>query len=94
MLNKNIKKMNTRNFENSNFKNYANFSKCQNNSEKLSDFGKIFDRNCVGVIDRPNYEEGRKAITDIFDNVFCTTYTEEHIMKNLHYYPRGIIEIE
>jgi len=56
--------------------------------------GKIFDRNCVGVIDRPNYEEGRKAITDIFDNVFCTTYTEEHIMKNLHYYPRGIIEIE
>jgi hypothetical protein len=57
--------------------------------------GKLFDKNCIAVIEKPTIEEGRQAAFEFFGNKFCFTYTdEEQVKKILHYFPRGLIEVE
>ena len=57
--------------------------------------GKIFDKDCVALIKAESYDAMRRLAHDLFDNVFCTTYTEAEYDQGgmSNYYPRGKIEV-
>jgi len=55
--------------------------------------GRTFDCNCVARITAPTYEEARARAFEIFGRKFCFTHREEDYLDNLHYYPRGIIDV-
>ena len=58
--------------------------------------GNTFDKDCVGAIEAPSYEEGRDKLFEIFKGIFCFTYDEKEFEKLdcMDYYPRGIIPIK
>lgn len=54
--------------------------------------GKVFDNNCVAVIEAENYEAGRALAFKLFSAKFCMAHPEEHLGKiTLEWYPRGLI---
>lgn len=54
---------------------------------------KIIDNNCVGVIKAESYKRMREIAFEMFGENFATTYTEIEINKVMHYFPRGLIEL-
>jgi len=57
--------------------------------------GKVFDKDCIAIIEAPNYNAGRKRAFDLFDSKFCWIYTKEDIdLQRSYYFPRGIIPVE
>lgn len=54
--------------------------------------GKIFDKNCVAMIECENETDGRNIANDVFDRKWCWLYTNESDIT-LVYYPRGIIKL-
>ena len=56
--------------------------------------GKIFNKDCVAVINHEKPEEGRELAFKYFGPKFCFEYPEKHFkMDSMHYYPRGFIEV-
>lgn len=56
--------------------------------------GRTFDKDCVAVINCVDAEEGRKLAFEYFKGKFCFEYHEEQFDKsNMHFYPRGYIEV-
>lgn len=53
--------------------------------------GITFDRDVVAEIECDNHEHGRDIAFELFDGEFMTSYDEEQIKENLHYFPRGIM---
>jgi len=57
--------------------------------------GIIFDVNCVALITHDKQEDGRTLAFKIFGRKFCFEYPEEYFkLRDMHFYPRGIIEID
>lgn len=55
--------------------------------------GITLDKNIVACINGKDYEDCRNKAFEFFDGVFATSYTWEEIEKSMHYFPRGIVEI-
>ena len=53
--------------------------------------GITFDKDCVAAIKCDNHGHGRVIAFELFGPRFMTSY--DHIDDKLHYYPRGIIEV-
>ena len=53
--------------------------------------GKVFDYNCVAVIDCKNAEEGDKIVVEVFGRKFCYGST---IKPTVSYFPHGLISLE
>jgi len=57
--------------------------------------GKVFDKDCVAVIESQDAALGRKVAFEVFDGVFATTYREDQFTPEiLKYFPRGLISLE
>lgn len=56
---------------------------------------KVFDKDCVAVIEADNEAKGRNMAFELFGPKFFTTYTEETFdPSDLEYFPRGLIRVE
>jgi len=56
--------------------------------------GKIFDRNCVAVINCHNSVNGRALAFEFFGDKFCFEYPESKFdFDSMKYFPRGFIEV-
>lgn len=55
---------------------------------------KTFDKDCVAVINCKDREDGRNKAFEFFGDKFFTDYTEEDIQDKMHFYSRGMIEVE
>ena len=57
--------------------------------------GKIFDKDCVAVINSDSPEQGRELVFAYFGTKFSMEYPEEQFdFSSLgKYYPRGLIEV-
>lgn len=57
--------------------------------------GRIFDKDCVGVINCKTPSEGRELAFSYFGPKFCFEYPEDYWdePKQLKYFPRGYIEV-
>lgn len=56
--------------------------------------GKIFDKNCVAAIEAETAAQGREKAFELFNAKFCFEYFDKEFdMKNLHFFPRGIINV-
>jgi len=65
----------------------------QSHTHKINN--KIFDKDCVAVIESNSPKEGRKKAFEIFGPKFCFEYPEDHWDDaNLKYFPRGYLEVE
>lgn len=57
--------------------------------------GKIFDKDCVAVIETKSAEAGRAKAFELFDRKFCFEYSEENFKKcSMEFFPRGLIDVE
>lgn len=57
--------------------------------------GKLFDKDCVAVIDGPDANTNRAKAFVAFGRKFCFEYPEEFWDESsMKYYPRGYIELE
>jgi len=56
--------------------------------------GNTFDCNSLCEIECSDYEDGRAKAFEAFEGVFGTTYTEDQMRKNLHFFPDGIKQLE
>jgi hypothetical protein len=58
--------------------------------------GKTFDKDCVGVIECVDYEDGRRQAFELFGDKFCFTYPEDNFIWEEHaeFYPRGLLHVE
>ena len=58
--------------------------------------GKVFDRNCVAVIESGSPEEGRELAFKVFGRKFCFEYPEKYFdLKIMNdYYHRGLIPLD
>lgn len=55
--------------------------------------GKVFNKDCVAVIESDNIQEGRKLATELFGTQFCFEYPENSFdHSSMAYYPRGFIK--
>ena len=56
---------------------------------------KVFDSNCVAVIDADSYAEGRGDAFNFFGPKFAFIYDEEDFDHGWmdRYYPRGFVEV-
>jgi hypothetical protein len=55
--------------------------------------GKVFDRDCVAVINCSSAEEGRRLAFELFDRKFCFEYPDYYFdYDSMKFYPRGFIE--
>lgn len=53
--------------------------------------GKMFNRNCVAVIEAEDEGAARILAFEAFGDKFCFSYAEERFdMDNMKYFPRGI----
>lgn len=68
---------------------YVTFGQCHVHETD----GKCFDKDCIAVIECRDYAEGRNLAFEYFGGEFFTTYTREHILPAMQYYPRGFIEV-
>lgn len=55
---------------------------------------KVIDKNCVVQFKRPTMREARERAHTLFGLNWFTSYTEDEIKKLLHFFPRGIIELD
>ena len=57
--------------------------------------GKTFDCDCVAVIEAPTAAHGRQLAHDNFGIKFCFSYPEDQWSEEdqLHYFPRGYLEV-
>ena len=57
--------------------------------------GKVFDKDCVAVIESDSAKEGRELAFKYFSDKFCFEYPEGHwnADKDMKYYPRGYVEV-
>jgi len=57
--------------------------------------GKIFDKDCVAVIEHEDPLEGRRRAFELFGPKFCFEYPEAGFDKGMMaYFPRGFIQID
>jgi len=58
--------------------------------------GKVFNKDCVAVIECDSPDMGRSLAFAYFGTKFCMEYTEEHWDASAmdRYYPRGYIEVK
>ena len=57
--------------------------------------GKIFDKDCVAVINAENAEEGRKKAFELFSKKFSFEYSErEFKLEWMKFFHRGLVEVE
>ena len=71
-------------------KTYVTFG--QSHIHKWGD--KIFDKDCVAVIECKSATQGRSMAFDFFDKKFCFEYHENEWDKaDMKYYPRGYIAV-
>jgi len=57
--------------------------------------GKLFDKDCVAVIEVSNPSEGRARAFQAFGPVFCMEYFEEEWSDSwMRNYPRGYINLD
>jgi hypothetical protein len=57
--------------------------------------GKIFDKDCVAVIESESAEAGRALAFETFGRKFCFEYPEECFnMESMKWFPRGFIEVD
>ena len=56
--------------------------------------GKIFDKDCVAVIESEDPVTGRELAFRTFGQKFCFEYPEESFsMESMKYFPRGFIKV-
>ncbi len=57
--------------------------------------GKVFDKDCIAVIECRDAKEGREMAFEYFDDKFCFEYPEGYwdADKDMSYYPRGYINV-
>ena len=63
----------------------------QNHAHSIN--GHTLDKDSIACIKCDNYGHGRQIAYDLFGEVFAFSYKEEEIPDILHYFTRGIIEI-
>ena len=57
--------------------------------------GKIFDKDCVAVIETKSAEAGRAKAFELFDRKFCFEYSEKDFQFTwMNFFPRGLINVE
>lgn len=57
--------------------------------------GHIVDKDCVVSYEAIDYTEGRRKAFELFGDKFFTDYHDTQFnMDNLHYFSRGIINID
>lgn len=57
--------------------------------------GKIFDKDCVVIIEAENEHTGREIAREYFGNDWHNSYSEENWKEEkLKYFPRGYLELE
>jgi len=57
--------------------------------------GKTFDKDSVAVYNASSYEKGRTKAFEYFGDKFFTDYHDTQWDENdLHYFPRGYVEVE
>ena len=61
----------------------------QNHSHRVN--GVTLDKDSIAVIDASSHEEGRNIAFELFGTKFATSY--DNVDDILHYFPRGLIEI-
>ena len=55
---------------------------------------KIFDKDCIAVIECNTPEEGRKKAFEIFGTKFCFEYPESYFdHSKMNFFPRGYIKV-
>jgi len=58
---------------------------------------KVFDRNCVAIIESDTRDQGRARAFDVFGPKFCFEYFDEEWKGDeadrMQYFPRGYIEV-
>lgn len=57
--------------------------------------GKTFDKDSIAVIKCHDYHDGRKKAFEWFKGIFHNCWSQEEWEKGnyLHYFPRGLIEV-
>lgn len=56
---------------------------------------RIFDKDCVAVIEAENASIGREIAFKLFGNKFCFSYTEDTFdYTSMKFFPRGFIQID
>lgn len=58
--------------------------------------GKVFDKDCVAVVEGEDYAEARQKVLNYFGVKFSFDYPEQHWVEEdqLKWFPRGYIEVE
>lgn len=55
---------------------------------------RVFDKDCVAVIECKDHNEGRDIAFKTFGPQFCFTYTVDRIDDNfMKHFPRGLLEV-
>jgi len=55
---------------------------------------KIYDKDCVAVIESASASEGRARAFEMFGPKFCFEYPEKFFnMDDMKYYPRGFVSV-
>jgi len=56
--------------------------------------GKVYDRDCIAVIDCKNASHGRDLAHNFFGPKFATSYTEDQLDDDMtRHFPRGLISV-
>lgn len=71
-------------------KTYVTFG--QDHAHSVGD--RTFDKDSVAVINCKDGKEGRELAFTYFDRKFCFEYHEDEFdQSKMHFYPRGLIEV-
>ncbi len=71
-------------------KTYVTFG--QNHTHTIGE--KVFNKDCVAIIECTNAEQGRELAFKYFGNKFCFEYPEEYFdFTSMKYFPRGFIAV-
>lgn len=55
---------------------------------------KLLDKDCLAIFPCEDYADGRKIAFELFDDKFCTSYTEsEFKISQFEHFPKGLIEL-
>lgn len=53
---------------------------------------RVFNKDCICVIEEDNYEKARERAFKLFGNKFCMVYTEAS-QPDMKWFPRGLIKL-
>lgn len=57
--------------------------------------GKVFDKDCVAIIESDSASAGRDLAFEIFGRKFCFEYPEDRFdMNSMRFFPRGFIKVD